>query len=217
MLTYFTSKLKFSLLLFKIMRNISFILLVIFALTSWGDNIVNEYHENGAIYKTYSLDADSLLSGMYKRYNQEGVLVEESFFENGKQNGTRTLYYANGNIESTSVYIDDMLTGKHKTYYDSGELMIDSDYKKSEIVGTLKKYYKSGQLLEEVTFKNDMENGPFVEYYENGNIKWKGNYLNGDNEFGLIEQFDETGKLIKKMECDSLRICKTIWEKPKES
>ena len=53
----------------------------------------------------------------------------------------------------------------------------------------------------------------FEEYYTNGKIKWKGSYRNGDHEYGLLEKYDSTGVLVKKMECDSLFICRTVWKK----
>jgi antitoxin component YwqK of YwqJK toxin-antitoxin module len=68
--------------------------------------------------------------------------------------------------------------------------------------------------MEEVTFINNMENGPFKEYYKNGQIKWEGNYKDGDNEYGLIQEFNEQGQLIKKMNCGRYKgeyICQTIW------
>ena len=61
--------------------------------------------------------------------------------------------------------------------------------------------------------KDNNENGPFKEYYPNGNIHWEGNYLNGDNEFGILNEYNEQGELIKKMDCDSMAVCKTIWTK----
>lgn len=58
---------------------------------------------------------------------------------------------------------------------------------------------------------NNEENGPFTEYHENGQKAWEGTFLNGDNEYGLLQQYDEAGTLIKKMNCDSLGVCTTIW------
>ena len=48
-------------------------------------------------------------------------------------------------------------------------------------------------------------------YYENGQIHWKGTYLNGDNEFGLLEEWDSLGTMIKRMKCDSMAVCRTFW------
>ena len=183
---------------------------VIFMLSC--DSKIQSFHENGTLESEYSIDEDSLKHGTFVRYFDSGVKAEESNFVHGKQDGQRILYYLNGNKESEGTYVNGELHGKKLVYYDSGELMIDSDYEHSEVVGVFKKYYKNGNLLEEVTFENDLENGPFKEYYEDGTIKWKGQYLNGDNEFGIIEHYNEAGELIKKLECDSMKICKTIWE-----
>jgi len=75
-----------------------------------------------------------------------------------------------------------------------------------------KRYYDSGELMEIVNFVENEENGPFVEYYKNGNKKATGNYLDGDNEHGELELFDEQGELIKKMNCNK-GICRTSWTK----
>jgi antitoxin component YwqK of YwqJK toxin-antitoxin module len=176
------------------------------------DSTVNTYHPNGNVETAYHVDKDSLKHGPFIRYFENGQIAEESHFIHGKQDGQRVLYYPNGQKESEGTYVDGELHGEKRVYYDSGELMISSNYEHSEVVGIFKKYYKNGNLLEEVTFENDLENGPFKEYYEDGTIKWKGQYLNGDNEFGIIEHYNEAGELIKKLECDSMKICKTIWE-----
>ena len=67
--------------------------------------------------------------------------------------------------------------------------------------------------MERVTFEGNEENGPFEEYHQNGQIQWKGTYLKGENEYGLLEEFDEIGEPIKRMMCDEMAICKTIWTK----
>ena len=79
------------------------------------------------------------------------------------------------------------------------------------MTGKWKKYYESGALFEEVTFSDNKENGPFIEYYENGNLKAEGEYLEGDNEHGLLSLYNEKGELERKMECQK-GICKTIWK-----
>ena len=77
--------------------------------------------------------------------------------------------------------------------------------------GLIKSYYPEGPLKEEVTMVDNEENGPFTEYYKDGTKEWEGTYLNGDNEFGLLKHYNDKGVLIKKMMCDSLAICSTIW------
>ena len=64
--------------------------------------------------------------------------------------------------------------------------------------------------MEEVAFEGNMENGPFKEFYENGKPKATGAYLEGDNEHGELLEYDTTGTLIARKQCDR-GICKTLW------
>lgn len=172
---------------------------------------VKTNHDDGSIKEEYEVNKDGQKHGVYKRYYPEGVLAETSHFVNGVENGERKIYFPNGNLEYSLTNKNGLVEGKKMVYYDTGELLIDSEYKESKVVGKFIKYYKNGNIIEEVTFVDDLENGPFKEYYEDGTIKWKGQYLNGDNEFGIIESYDKSGQLIKKLECDSTKLCKTIW------
>ena len=49
-----------------------------------------------------------------------------------------------------------------------------------------------------------------LEYHPNRKKCTGRPIFNGDNEFGLLERFDTTGTLIKKMMCDSMAICRTF-------
>ena len=109
------------------------------------------------------------------------------------------------------MYDHDMIVGPYKTYFEDGTLSQEATYVNGMMQGDLKTYYKSGKIKEVVTMRDNEENGPFQEYYESGKIKWEGQFLNGDNEFGLLKNYNETGELVKKMMCDSLAVCTTIW------
>jgi antitoxin component YwqK of YwqJK toxin-antitoxin module len=70
--------------------------------------------------------------------------------------------------------------------------------------------------METVTLVDNEENGPFEEFYENGNKKAVGSYkgfdtdMNRPREHGELLMYDESGTLIKKMNCD-MGICRTKW------
>jgi len=76
------------------------------------------------------------------------------------------------------------------------------------------RYYNTGEVMEEVSFQGNEENGPFTEYHKNGQLKTQGNYLNGDNEQGELKMFDESGTLVKTMNCELGR-CRTTWTQDK--
>ena len=79
------------------------------------------------------------------------------------------------------------------------------------MTGKWKGYYDNGALKEEVIFVNNQENGPFIEYYPNGKLKAEGTYLEGDYEQGELKLYNESGELIRRMNCEK-GVCKTVWK-----
>ena len=201
------------------MKNLIFFSICAFVLLNacQPDGPLVEVYNEGTLYESFQINSDSLKHGPYSRYFKEGNVAEVALYTNGKLNGQRVIYYHSGAVEIEEMYKMDSLDGTFKSYYPSGEIEFTCEYVKNKIQGKAIKYYESGQVMEEVLFKDNDENGPFIEYYDNGQIEWKGHYLNGDNEFGLLEQFNKSGELIKKMECDSLGVCVTVWKKDAET
>lgn len=171
------------------------------------------YYDTGELKEEIHKDKEGKNHGQYLRYHLEGGVAEESTYDHGKRTGVRKLFYVNGQLESESQIANGQLNGYHRVYYPSGKLMIDAVHKNNAYSGIFKKFNEDGSLKEVVTFVDGEENGPFEEYHRNGKIKWKGNYRNGDYEFGHLEEYDSTGVLVKTMMCDSLRICRTTWKK----
>ncbi len=192
-----------------------FILTSIFYIScSNGLKEINIKDDEGTIVEKYYIDEDSLRQGPYVSYLNEGKVFEESNYKNNEFDGERTIYHKNGEIEIKEIYKDGVLEGPYKTFYDNGQLNLLANYHNGIMEGIVKRYYETGELMEEVTFSNNMENGPFTEYHKNGQVKWKGNYKNGDNEYGIIEEYNEEGELVKKMKCGTYKgeyICQTIW------
>lgn len=169
---------------------------------------------DGYLVETFEFIEDSIKHGLMTKHYKEKI-SEEAYFSNGKLEGQRKIYFSNGQVEIIENYKDGIFHGPYLVYYEDGTLNLEAEYINGKMQGSLKRYYESSKLLEEVTMKDNEENGPFKEYYENGQVQWEGNYLNGDNEFGLLKQFSESGELIKKMMCDEMAVCQTIWTKEK--
>ena len=169
--------------------------------------------ENGRLSETYFLSKDSLKTGLATTFFVEtGKVYMEVPFEKGKEHGESKIYYPSGKIQESSTYTNGVYHGPSKTFYEGGQLKSVVEFIHNSMEGTWITYYPDGQVKEEVTFHESAENGPFVEYYPNGQLKAKGSYLNGSNEHGLLELYDEKGILIKKMDCKMGR-CNTIWKK----
>lgn len=153
--------------------------------------------------------------GLYERFNENGVKVEEAVYKNDTLDGYRILYYENGDTQVVENYIEGRFEGDFKAYYESGGIEMEGQYVYNEMDGSWKRYYKNGQLMEDVTFRENAENGPFIEYHENGALKAEGTYINGDGEHGLLKLYDENGELMRTMNCDH-GVCRTMWSKEKD-
>lgn len=186
-----------------------FLLLTI--LSCQNNNTVIVKNDKGVVVESYSILPDSTKNGIYNSFFDTGEKFEEANYINGVLEGSRTIFHKNGHPEMKETYKEGILIDTHYTYYENGQLEISAPYSEGQLNGQLTAYYENGKVKEVVTMEGGNENGPFKEYYENGQIHWQGNYLNGDNEYGLLKEFDESGQLLKKMMCDSLAICRTIW------
>lgn len=175
------------------------------------DNRV-EIIEDGVMIEMYEIDEDSLRHGVTHKFYSEGKPYEKSLYVHGKLDGERLLYYESGVIEIRERHCMGMFCDTLTTYYPSGSKKFEGVYNHGILSGMVRVYYESGELKEEVSFINNIEQGPFTEYHENGAVKWKGTYLNGPNEFGELEEYNESGEKVRVMECDTIAVCRTIWE-----
>lgn len=195
------------------MRGIPFIVLSIFIFAACGSDLekVEVKNEEGNIIEVYTRKKiDFAKDGVYQRFNDSGELIESATYVNDSLQGERVLYYNNGKPQYIENYNKGQFEGPFKAYHENGTLKLEGIYADNVMVGDWKAYYENGQLKEIVRFENNQENGPFIEYYQNGKIKAKGSYLEGDNEHGELELYNETGELYKKMLCDK-GICRTTW------
>jgi antitoxin component YwqK of YwqJK toxin-antitoxin module len=171
------------------------------------------YHENGKLKELFEVNSANEKHGKYQQYYESGQLLESAEYKNGLLEGKRLFYYENGQVEEIQKFEKGNLNGEQLGYHENGVLKFKCTNKDNLLVGEYFSYYDNGNKRLYLNFVDDLENGPFEEYYRTGIVKWKGTYRNGNKEYGLLENFDESGTLIKKMNCDTLGICVTIWKK----
>jgi len=151
-------------------------------------------------------------TGTIKTYREDGSLYQEGQFTDGKLEGHRRIYFPSGEIQIEETHANNTYHGSYKKYFENGQLKSEGEYKDGSMEGVWKRYYEDGAVRDEVAMKDNLENGPFKEYYENGNLKATGEYKGGEFEEGPLQLFDESGTLIKKMNCTN-GVCHTVWEK----
>ncbi|MFN0214006.1 MAG: hypothetical protein ACKVT2_07095 [Saprospiraceae bacterium] len=154
--------------------------------------------------------------GLFQRFSQEGVLLEEAHYHADSLDGERKYYTPDGKLESIERYQNNKIHGKFQSFYADGRVKIEQDFLQGALTGYSIRYYPNGNVQEKVMLKDNVENGPFTEYHENGNLKTEGTYVpNEENdgvEDGELKEYDETGQLIRIADCRN-GTCLTRWKK----
>lgn len=201
----------------KLVYNCLIFGLLMITFSSCEDKIILSYYETGEKYEEYQYIADSVKHGLYRRYSQDGRLLESANYVNGKLEGERIIYnFASGVKEISEIYKNDLLDGRHIVFHPNGEMQSLGVYKNNVLSGTVRFFDTSGMLENKFQYVNNFEVLPFKEYHENGTVKWEGtkrhdHFWGLKYDYGLLKEYDEDGKLIRKIMCDENEICTTIW------
>mgnify|MGYP000280075887 CR=1 FL=1 len=130
---------------------VPFLIVVLFS--SCKEKIIITNYETGEKFEEYQYTGDSLKNGFYKRYSTGGVLMEEATYVEGKLNGERLIYNANGDKEILEIYESDVLNGQLVEYHPNGNIKLEGTYKENVLEGIVKVYYPSGKIKEEISLK----------------------------------------------------------------
>ncbi|MEY3052924.1 MAG: hypothetical protein RLY31_2709 [Bacteroidota bacterium] len=158
--------------------------------------------ENGILTERYHVRrGTSVRHGRFERFHPEGQLYEESDYQDDTLQGEVRRYFPDGVLQSVETMVDGRFEGPYRKYYPSGQLKLEGVYREDAMDGIWRKYSDTGELAEEVTFAGNAENGPFRIFYRNGRIRYEGTYLGGDNEEGLLLEYDSAGTLVARKIC----------------
>ena len=91
--------------------------------------------------------------------------------EEGRVNGVRVTYYADGKtIHSKLTFSHGIKEGPSIRYYNNGQIFEHTGFKDGEKDGPTRKYYKDGKLLSECTYKDGNVLPGLKEYNEDGSL-----------------------------------------------
>jgi antitoxin component YwqK of YwqJK toxin-antitoxin module len=151
---------------------------------------------------------NSMKSGSYQEYSQDGIKRVDGQYLKGKQNGTWTYYFPNGKIKITGNFVEgdggnkseasgipqNGREGVWRSYYSNGNKSQVSNFSSGQLNGIFKSYYENGSIEEESNYSSGQLNGIFKAYYENGTIKEESNFLKGEAA-GLLKRYYLDGKI----------------------
>ncbi len=133
--------------------------------------------------------------GLHKEYNESGDLklaiiyndfgnkeAEGLLNDKGKRDGNWTLFYDNGSILATGIYLNGNKHGNWQFLYKSGKLEQKGNFKNGKPNGKWLWYYPNGNLLREENYLDGKREGKFIEYDITGEIITNGEYFDGDKQ-----------------------------------
>lgn len=134
-------------------------------------------------------------TGVFKYYHTNGQLKSTSEFINGTSRVKTTLYHENGQMSAEGVFVDQSKDGEWNYYSNTGKLIKTENYKNGQKHGCWKIYSaQTGILLEEINYQDGELNGEWKNYYANGDISSVMNYIRGKRN-GVTESY-YTGKAL---------------------
>ncbi|RZK80552.1 MAG: hypothetical protein EOO92_07485 [Pedobacter sp.] len=96
------------------------------------------------------IDADTPYSGQFIDYFMNGKIQGEGTLKDGLLDGSRTVYYANGNKEYNNHYRNGLPHGESKEYFGNGALRQQGSFEDNKEVGLWQIYYSNGKPKLEV-------------------------------------------------------------------
>ena len=178
-----------------------------------GKGILKDYEDDILLIEGKFINGE--LNGKLKGFDEEGKLIFEGEYKNGKKSGTIIEYY-DGVKESEIEYLYDYkIKGKE---YVQGRLEYEGEYHNNKkwngkgydengnIIYELNngngriKEYNEGILIFEGEYLNGKRNGKCKEYDYNENLIFEGEYLNGEKWNGKFKKYDNENRLKYEIE-----------------
>lgn len=145
---------------------------------------------------------DDLKAGVEERWDKEGNLVYQAYFEIAEvdnkrisqQTGTETTWL-DGALKKTAEWKNGSLNGVLNLYYPNGQLEKTMIYKDGVLDGKLQSFYEDGSLYQDFNYRSNGKDHKYIGwnkiYDENRNLSRKF-YAKGDGD-NIIEESFENG------------------------
>jgi antitoxin component YwqK of YwqJK toxin-antitoxin module len=119
------------------------------------------------------------LNGTRKEWSADGQLTYIESYKNNVKDGTWQTFFPNGKVKTELTYKNGLLNGLSKVWNEDGNIIVEGNYKNDKKNGISKIWSPKGFMLMEGTFKDDVGHGVFKKWDENGNYEGQAMYEDG--------------------------------------
>jgi len=165
------------------------------------------YYET-AVLKSEGNRKNYLLDSLWKFYNEEGNIVLEINYKEGKKNGYRITYQGDEILKE--YFVDDVKQDYSLLLFADGKTKMKTPFVDGLEQGLAREYNHDGNIIQIITYKkgyiverekinrydNDtLPHGKWKWFYESENLWKEGNFKHGLKN-GYFKEYDEKGDLI---------------------
>jgi antitoxin component YwqK of YwqJK toxin-antitoxin module len=132
-----------------------------------------------------------VLDGDFKRWDENGNLLDRSNIKNGK--GVYYKYLPNGSIQFVrrlNIGNTNDITEEYYEYFSKWKFRSVKRFKNGKANGVCEEYFPNEKLQSRKTFENGKMNGVSAEFHQNGNVSSYTNFLDDKSEGPSIGYYD---------------------------
>jgi antitoxin component YwqK of YwqJK toxin-antitoxin module len=141
---------------------------------------------------------DGSKNGQYKNYDEEGHLLLEGNFMNGRLHGDNTGYYASGTVKHRFKYKEGFKTGTGLTYHPNGVLARKEQFALNGIDWVVEEFTDSAKRISEKRYRNQQPHGQWTFYYPDGKTEKVKETYEAGKLHGVRYEYFSTGKLSRE-------------------
>ena len=106
--------------------------------------------------------------GSMMQWNEEGILVRQTLYIDGKQYGLSFMSYPNGQRRSEGLYVEGKRQGPHTTWHQNGQKRYVYMYEHGVRNGPYTNWHENGQLYSQSAYKDGKRHGEYKRWHSNG-------------------------------------------------
>lgn len=169
------------------------------------------YYSDGVLQMEGKFDGENKV-GVWKSYNNYGILESEENYTAGKKSGVEKEYFTNnGKLKTESKFEKDVRVGTTTYYHNDGLVKAKGAYSENSKTGIWKYYYPNSNLGSE-EFTGNPEGHYTVEYfYSITGKKVLENVYDQNLKLLRTYNFDTTGKIFDTVEVVNFGVLKTYY------
>lgn len=169
------------------------------------DGPVKEFDENRMLRFEVTYQ-DNLREGQATRYNEQGEIISQETYKEGKLNGPAR-YYTYSDMGTNIVdanYKNALLDGPWTAYMPDGKPLIQAYYQAGKLQGPYTSLYKNGKINVQENYGNGKLQGTRKIYFPDGHLWYQEQYKNGLLEGGRYCFYPSGKKFLEEFYTDGL-------------